>query len=445
MTQMLSRAISTLLAASAIAACGSSPSTPADGARIDAGRPDARPDGSPPVDTPPPIDAPDAPPPIDMDHDGHPAEADCDDNNPAVWQNLAYSFRDADGDTHTVASAGTICSGDTLPPGYFTTAAGEPDCDDSDPAIFASVVGFLDSDGDRVGDGPAVPFCTAGSPPDGYAEVSGDCAPGDAARWVDRPYSFRDADGDGAAIAETGTVCSGDALPPGYLAAAPGQPVDCDDHDPSVSLALTIFADGDGDHVGAGTGQVACTNGTPPAGFETTGTDCDDGDPSIFVARVYTAVDRDGDTFTAPEMGVRCTAGTLSPPFFDTAQGNDCDDHDDSVWALLGYQGIDDDGDGFTIASSGSVCTDGTLPPRFVTALHGNDCNDHDPDLIRWAVLYHDGDGDGVGAPPRQVLCLGPLNPAGFVAGGYDEDDGDPAVIETDDFDELLDLIVLGG
>jgi hypothetical protein len=400
---------------------------------------DARPDGS--VDAPP-----DTPPPIDLDHDGHPAEADCDDNNPAVWQNLAYSFRDADGDTHAVALSGTICSGDALPPGYFTTTAGAPDCDDSDPAIFALVVGFLNGDGDRFGDGPAVPFCTAGSLPAGYAEIGGDCAPGDAARWVDRPYSFRDADDDGKAIAETGTVCSGDALPPGFLTEAPlGQPVDCDDNDPSVFLALTIFADGDGDHIGAGTSQVACTNGTVPAGFSTTGTDCDDGDPSIFAALVYTAVDRDGDMVTAPEMGVRCTAGTLSPPFFATPHGNDCNDNDLNVWVQLSYQGVDEDGDGVTVPSSGVACTNGTLPPPFVAAQHGNDCNDHDPDLIRFAVLYHDGDGDGVGASPRQVLCLGPLNPAGFVVGGYDEDDGDPAVIETDDFDDLLDVIVLGG
>ncbi len=52
---------------------------------------------------------------------------------------------------------------------------------------------------------------------------------------------------------------------------------------------------------------------------------------------------------------------------------------------------------------------------------------------------------DGVGAPPRQVLCIGTTPPAGLVTGGYDEDDTDPTVIETEDFDDLLDLIVLGG
>jgi hypothetical protein len=444
MPAMLSRTIAAVLVG--LAACGFSPNTPADGPRLDAGRaPDARPPDAFP-DAPPPIDAmPDTPPAVDMDHDGHPADADCDDNDPAVWQNLAYSFRDADGDQHTVAASGTICTGGTLPPGY-STVAGEPDCDDADPAVFASVVGFFDGDGDTFGDGPAMPFCTAGSLPAHYVARDGDCAPDDATQWVDRPYNFRDADGDGAAIAQTGTVCSGDELPAGYFVTAPpGQPLDCDDTNRDVKFALTIFADVDGDLIGAGQGQLACTNGTPPPGFSTSGTDCDDTDPAVFISRVYTAVDFDGDTFTTPAMGTRCTAGTLLPPYFDTPNGDDCDDTNPSIWAALIYHGIDKDRDGFTLPQTGTVCTGGTLPPPFEASEHGLDCNDEDPSLIRYAVLYHDQDGDGVGAPPRQVLCLGPANPGGFVPGGYDEDDTDPTVIETDDFDELLDLIVLGG
>jgi hypothetical protein len=40
-----------------------------------------------------------------------------------------------------------------------------------------------------------------------------------------------------------------------------------------------------------------------------------------------------------------------------------------------------------------------------------------------------------------QIVCLGTTTPAGLVPGGYDEDDTDPTVIETEDFDDLLDLI----
>jgi len=85
------------------------------------------------------------------------------------------------------------------------------------------------------------------------------------------------------------------------------------------------------------------------------------------------------------------------------------------------------------------------LPPPFLATANGNDCNDADPTLAHFAVLYPDQDGAGVGAPPRQVLCIGTTPPAGLVTGGYDEDDTDPTVIETEDFDDLLDLIVLGG
>jgi hypothetical protein len=58
-------------------------------------------------------------------------------------------------------------------------------------------------------------------------------------------------------------------------------------------------------------------------------------------------------------------------------------------------------------------------------------------------VLYADHDHDGVGAPPRQLLCIGAGLPAGVARGGYDEDDSDPTVIETDDFDDLIELLIL--
>lgn len=186
------------------------------------------------------------------------------------------------------------------------------------------------------------------------------------------------------------------SLPAGYLAEAPaGRPLDCDDTNPEISVALTVFRDADQDGVGAGPGEVACTSGAPPAGFALSGTDCDDTDASVWASRVYTAVDLDGDGVTAPALGTRCTAGSLTPPYYAAPAGNDCDDTD--------------------------------------------------PTLTHFSVLYPDRDGDGVGAPPRQVPCLGATTPPGFAPGGYDEDDGDPAGIETEDLDDLLDLVVLDG
>jgi len=109
---------------------------------------------------------------------------------------------------------------------------------------------------------------------------------------------------------------------------------------------------------------------------------------------------------------------------------------------LLTYRAIDRDDDGVTVPAAGELCTDGTLPPPFLASGSGNDCNDDDPDLTHFAVVYPDRDHDGIGAPPRQIVCIGATIPEGLVTGGYDEDDSDPLVIETEDFDDLLDLIL---
>jgi hypothetical protein len=470
-----------LLALLACAGACTEPPDPHDGP-IDAGRPDAAPDARPDA-------MPDAPPAIDDDHDGHPAGEDCDDHDPAVWQSLAYAFLDADGDGHTVSASGTVCSGASLPPGYSLTP-GELDCNDADPAVFTSLTGFVDVDADGVGDGDAMSLCTGGTLPDGFAATAGDCAPLDPARWQDLAYSFRDGDGDGAVVPEIGLVCSGTALPPTYLMSAPpNQPFDCNDGDAGVATPLTVFADTDGDGFGAGPAQQACTDGTPPAGFAIAGSDCDDGDAAVWQSLVYTAVDFDEDGVTVPATGSRCTAGVLLPPYFAAPHGNDCDDMNPAVsialtvfadgdgdgfgagpaqqactdgtpphgfatngtdcddvdaahWELLTYRAIDSDRDGITVTATGQVCTNGTLPPPFKATPNGNDCDDDDPALTHFAVLYPDHDGDGVGAPPRQITCIGATIPAGLSSAGFDDDDGDSAVTELDD--DELDLLLLG-
>lgn len=472
---IISRAAAVALVAcvACAAACGSGDDLPPDGP--------SRPDAALP---------PDAPTVNDADHDGAPARNDCDDTNPKVWRNLPYSYRDADGDDRWIAASGTVCSGLDLPPGYASTPTGASDCDDTNPAVFTTLTGYVDADTDGVGDGTAQSLCTAGSLPAGYAATGTDCAPADSTRWLDLPYSFRDADGDGAAVAETGTVCSGAALPAGYLTSAPaGRPLDCDDADPAVFVGLTVYADFDHDGVGAGPAQLACTAGAPPAGYSTTGTDCADADASGWVPLPYTAVDFDGDGATAPAQGTRCTAGTLLPPYYATAVGDDCNDADAAVsislavfvdadgdgigagpallrctngapppgyaltgtdcndsdaarWTLVAYRGIDADADGVTVPATGQLCTNGTLPPPYTAAENGNDCDDSNPALTRYAVLYPDQDGDGVGAPPREIRCIGAAVPPGVTPGGYDDDDGDPAVIELDD--EEQDLLLLG-
>ncbi|NPC50810.1 hypothetical protein HPC50_27530 [Corallococcus exiguus] len=53
-----------------------------------------------------------------------------------------------------------------------------------------------------------------------------------------------------------------------------------------------------------------------------------------------------------------------------------------------------------------------------------------------------DGDGDGVGATPRQMTCLGPAVLAGWSRYGDDADDHDAAVQTDEAMDEELSLIL---
>jgi hypothetical protein len=115
-----------------------------------------------------------------------------------------------------------------------------------------------------------------------------------------------------------------------------------------------------------------------------------------------------------------------------------CELEDGAFGVLLPYAAIDADGDGVTVPASGEICTVGTLPPPFRDAENGLDCDDTDPMTDHIVMLYPDQDGDGVGTTPRQFLCIGAAPPQGFVRGGYDDDDDDPSVIETDEGDLVL-------
>lgn len=103
---------------------------------------------------------------------------------------------------------------------------------------------------------------------------------------------------------------------------------------------------------------------------------------------------------------------------------------------------MDRDDDGRTVAESGQVCAGAALPPPHESEQSGNDCDDADPDLLGWAVLYQDGDGDQVGAGERSVLCIGTDPPADLSIYGDDADDADPLIQTDQDDDDELELII---
>jgi hypothetical protein len=264
------------------------------------------------------------------------------------------------------------------------------DCDDSNDTVYQLGSFYPDSDGDGVGVGPSESVCMGSTRPDGYSSSGTDYAPDDLSRWQNRTYAYRDADLDGFTVSEGGTVCAGGTLPPGYTTTANGS--DCDDANRALYKTLQGYVDADKDGVGAGDVQFLCTNGTLPSGYVTTRTDC------------------------APTDELR--------------------------WRLLTSWHVDNDGDGHTVPTSGELCAGSELaPPLFLTA-SGNDCDDADETRFTWSVLYPDKDGDGVGAPPSSVPCLGTGRPAGFSIYGFDSNDADAQVTESAEDAELLEQLI---
>ncbi|RKH39730.1 hypothetical protein [Corallococcus sicarius] len=410
---------------------------------------------------------------------------DCAPGDASQWQLQAFSHRDEDGDGFTRPLTGVVCSGTELPPGFASTPA-QPDCDDRAPNRTTLVERWADLDVDGFGHGTPVLRCQSpweSLPWETFRD--GDCAPEDGQRWQLLAYASRDVDGDVFLAPETGQVCSGFWLPVGYSDKVLNQ--DCDDRDASRFRVWNVHADTDGDGVGAGPVAAVCGAWGVPAGHSVTDTDCEAGDASRWRLLSYAFRDADGDRYTVAQSGALCggaslpqgystqvgwgldcddtnaaanhnvsayadtdgdgvgagaattlcTAGQVPAPW--SATSTDCAAEDVTRWQSLAASHVDADGDGFTTPIPATpVCTGQTLPLPYHPKAVGNDCNDAEPGLFRWAVLYPDKDGDGVGAPPRQVECIGQTVPAGLSLYGDDDNDQDPGQqVDEEQFEDL--------
>ncbi|WP_233609445.1 hypothetical protein [Corallococcus sp. AB049A] len=453
--------------------------------------------------------------PRDLDSDGHPAELDCDDANPTVWRSVTgYAdtdgdgfgedgtsvtcvgdttkgwtqeagdcapadptrwrrvpglYPDADGDGATGAGPVTGCVGATLA-GYLQQA-GPPDCDDGDAAVSALVEAWADTDLDGVGAGLAITWCPSRgrAPPKGYVLTSGDCAPGDTRFWRMLPFSHRDEDRDGFTVAREGTVCSGEALPPGY--ATVSGPEDCDDRYANRTVLVERWPDPDGDGYGDGAPLLLCKGPGESSPRETfRGGDCAPGDGTRWQPLAYASRDADGDGRLSPATGEVCSGFWLPQGYSSEVRQDDCDDadatvfrawsvhadadgdgvgsgvatslcgaatvppgystsstdcapQDATVWRMLGFTHRDADGDTYTVAQSGELCAGTALPPGYATqALSGLDCDDTNAAAFRDVTAFADTDGDGVGAGASTVLCTGGQVPSPWSATGTDCD-----------------------
>ncbi|WP_163999669.1 hypothetical protein [Pyxidicoccus caerfyrddinensis] len=372
---------------------------------------------------------------------------DCDDADFTRWRRVEGLYPDLDDDGATGAGPVTACVGNSLS-GYHE-APGPPDCDDAAPRFQQSTQSWLDADRDGVGSGAGVSYCLGSHPPPGYAALDGDCAPDDSTRSVPLPYLYRDRDGDGATVPESGTLCAA-LLPIGYTTLESG--LDCDDTDRTRWALRDTYVDTDGDGFGVGAHALRCMGATLDPGYAAQGEDCAPEDRTVWQWHSYSHRDHDGDGATVPESGVLCTAGTLPEGHHEWPLGHDCDDGnrdvrvswslypdtdgdgvgsgaqetlcagpqrpggysfvdtdcastDATVWQLLSYLHRDVDGDSYTVPESGLLCSGAALPPGYLTASNGFDCDDADLTVYLRLQAWADTDADGVGAGPATMLC----------------------------------------
>lgn len=267
---------------------------------------------------------------------------------------------------------------------------------------------------------------------DSFADAS-DCAPQDAQAWQMLTFASRDDDADGFRANTGGQVCAGATLPANRFAvAAAGAEIDCDDAN-ATRWALrhhdAVDADRDGAAV-AGAGDL-CTGAALPAGYvavlpAAADRDCNDANAAAWALRHYEAVDADRDGYAVAGAGDLCTGAALPAGYVATlpaAPDLDCDDADATEWRLHSYASRDQDADTYRVNIAGTFCGQAALPAHLFAAATSRtlaDCDDADNTRWRHMGTWRDADGDGVGSGAALHQCMGNLAPAGYVLTGYD-------------------------
>ena len=245
----------------------------------------------------------------DIDQDGIADSADCAPQLAAAWQLLDFASRDEDSDSFRVNAGGRVCTGATLPPNRFASAASSDsvDCDDSDATKWStrSYAG-IDSDHDGHSVAASGQFCTGAARPAGFiAELPPseelDCDDADSEKWHLSHFLSRDGDGDGHGVAEAGTFCGQGSLPAGLSAdSTPAPLLDCDDTDGSRWRLMATYRDADGDGVGSGSASTQCIGKQPHSGYALTGYDpLDDRDDPLALST--STFDLDAALLTPPD------------------------------------------------------------------------------------------------------------------------------------------------
>ncbi len=343
---------------------------------------------------------------LDADGDGFDAEADCDDEDPAVF------------------------------PGAEERCDGVDNNCDAEVDEGALTAFYADLDADGWGDeAAAVEACEA---PEGFVAQRGDCDDGDARYFPGADELDCEDPNDYNCDGSTGYAdADGDSFPAcndcddGAEDTYPGAAEVCDERDNSCDgdvdegVTTTFYADADSDGYGDGSSLVlACEL---PAGASLLDTDCDDSDGAVNpgAAELCNAVDDNCDGLTDDE-----------DPAVDTSG-------EPTSWADLDADGF---GDPATATVScdiapgralvGGDCDDGdaAVNPDAVELcdVRDNDCDgaidddDSSVDLSTGETWYSDDDLDGYGDPSAPARAC--AQPAGTVADNTDCDDTAAAV-----------------
>ena len=323
-----------------------------------------------------------------------------------------------------------ICTGKELPSTYLSTTEGKwvGDCDDSTAtggSIYRSMNLYKNKDQDQSGAGESQMYCIGEVVPKQLSTQGNDCNDGDAEKFQNLSFLYRDKDLDNhiVQLTQSAYVCSGTILPSTYLATHVGKWVgDCDD-DPVTGLdthrSVRLFTDQDGDLFGTGEGQQICIGENLPENFSYSATDCNDNDKSIYqeLAFNYRDADLDEHLFQLPKTETICSGKNLPATFLVAAQGlpvGDCDD-DPATGASI-YQSkqlyVDDDLDQKGAGLIQQYCIGETIPTK-LSVLEG-DCDDKNADVyqnLQYMYLDLDQDKHLVRLAKAESICSGDMLP----------------------------------